>query len=60
MERQNTEITSEPPATSDMIGERESRLRGAESIIEQNKQNEQNNETYEDRDSPVIYQGESF
>ena len=55
--KQDTEIRDKQPVSNDMIKERRSNVYDAESKSENDRKN---NETYEDRDSPVIYQRESF
>jgi cytoskeletal protein RodZ len=54
---ENTEITEKQSVPSDKMNERESGINGAESSA---KENEQSDEIYEDRESPIIYQRESF
>ena len=54
---ENTEITDKQSVSSDKINERESYTNDVESNT---KKNRQNGESIEDRDSPVIYQRESF
>ncbi len=56
-EKQNTEIINEQTVTNDIFVERESNNKEMNSIVEDNKQYEK---TYEDRESPVIYQRESY
>lgn len=59
-DRQNPEITEKQSVSSDKISGSESRLNGAESSTEENEQNKRNYETYENRETPIIYQRESF
>jgi cytoskeletal protein RodZ len=55
-DRQNTEITNKQSVSSDKISERKNNVNDVESY----EYNRQNDETHEDRESPVIYQRESF
>ncbi len=56
-DKQNAEIINEQTVTNDIFVERESNNKEMNSRVEDNKQYEK---TYEDRESPVIYQRESY
>lgn len=57
IDKQDTEITDQQARASDKISE----IRASDNDIESNTENnKQNNETYEDRESQIIYQRESF
>ena len=57
IDKQNMEISEKQTISSDKINERHS---GINSIETKTESNEQKNRVYEDKDSPVIYQRESF
>ena len=59
-DKKDAEITDELSVSNDKISERKSTLNSAESSTKENEQNKQNNKTFEDRESPIIYQRESF
>ena len=56
-DKQNIEISDKPAVSSDKIGNKQFELNRDEP---QTEQNEQENKVYEEKDSPIIYQRESF
>jgi hypothetical protein len=56
-EKQDVEILSESPISNDKIIKRETRIKDNESYTEDKEQIDQ---SFEDRESPIIYQREQF